>query len=54
MIGQANNQAPTLALHKTSNMHDAHSKTNLKGCWKKNGHVISLKWYLETNLHPFL
>jgi len=39
--------------HKISNMQKVNPKASLKGCWKKNGHLIFFKCFFETNLHPF-
>jgi hypothetical protein len=38
----------------TSNKHNANLKAKQKGCWEKNGCVISLKCSVEADVHPFL
>jgi predicted DNA-binding ribbon-helix-helix protein len=35
-------------------MHDVNPKTSQKGCWKRNGCAITLKCFLEIDVHPSL
>jgi len=35
-------------------MCNTNSKASQKGCWERNGRAMSLKCFVETDVHPFL